>query len=411
VPTEPTLTTPVAGKVFVQAGRADMFAKRHPWVFSGAVRNLAGQVSDGQVVDLCAGDQTFLARGYWNSKSQIRVHVLTWEQEEQIDEAFWRKRLSRAIASRALEPRPASDNAGRLVNAENDFLPGLIVDRYGDWLVLQALTLGIDRLKQPLAQLLLELMPTMRGVYERSDVEVRAKEGLPKQVGVLAGEAPPPLVEISEQGQRFLVDVYTGHKTGFYLDQRVSRARFAAWLAAAAPQGDILNCFAYTGGFSLYACAAGLNTVINVDSSAESLALARQNHARNGQQLDDSAFVEGNVFQVLRAYRAADRRFAAIVLDPPKFAQNRGQIERACNGYKDINLLAFQLLAPGGLLFTFSCSGLIDTDLFQKVVFGALADSKREAQILERLTAAPDHPISLAFPEGGYLKGLACRVW
>lgn len=390
-----------------------MFSRRHPWVFTGAIHDVTGSVQDGDILPLHAQDGEFLARGYFNSRSQIAVHVLTWDEDEPIESEFWAERLERAIAAR-LEVRNSAltlPNACRLVNAENDMLPGLVVDKYGDFLVLQALTVGIDVRKRELADLLMEML-SPRGIYERSDADVRNKEGLPAQVGVLAGEPPPELVEIEENGKRFLVDVMRGHKTGFYLDQRSNRALLAGYLAAYPDreQMAVLNCFSYTGGFSVY--AAGIaGSVVNVDSSADSVALGLKNLALNGLPARTEDQITGDVFTVLRKFRTEERAFDLIVLDPPKFAQSQKQVEGATRGYKDINLLAFQLLKPGGLLFTFSCSGLISPDLFQKVVFGALADSRRDAQIIARMGAGADHPVALTFPEGEYLKGLICRVW
>ncbi len=394
----------------IRAERAKTFSRRHPWLFSGAVQAVEGTPHDGDIVTLRSADPSavFLGRGYWHSRSQIAVHMLTWH-DEPITPDFWRDRFVRAHLLR--QPLAAPQSAFRLINAESDGLPGLIVDRYGDWLVLQALTLGVDQRKAELAALLAELFPDVRGIYERSDVDIREKEGLPPSVGVLLGEAPPPLIEIVEHGCRYVVDVYHGHKTGFYLDQRENRAALAVHLARHVPNADVLNCFAYTGGFSVAALKDGAAAhVLNLEASADALNLARRNYALNGLPTPEDAFLCGDVFQVLRQFRAQGRQFDCIVLDPPKFAHSQRQIERATRGYKDINLLAFQLLKHNGCLATFSCSGLVDADLFQKVIFGALEDSGREAQIIQRLTAGSDHPVALTFPEGFYLKGLLCRV-
>ncbi len=401
--------------VLIRQDREKMFEKRHPWVFSGAVRSMEGSPADGDIVTLRGESGAFLGRGYWNHHSQINVHVLTWDEGQNIDDEFWRARLQRSISGRAVENaqhQSGAPNAYRLVNAENDGVPGLVVDRYGDWLVIQALTFGIDRRKQLIAKLLMELLAPA-GIYERSDVDVRAKEGLSPNVGLLAGRKPPPMIEIDENGRRFLVDVYNGHKTGFYLDQRENRALLGNWLRFDPEAGNrtVLNCFCYTGGFTVYALDGMVKRVISIDSSADAIALARRNVALNGFAAAEADFVVGDVFNVLREYRTANQRFDVIVLDPPKFAQNQRQVESACRGYKDINWLAFQLLKPGGMLMTFSCSGLVGADLFQKVVFGALVDARREAQIVARLGAGADHPVSLTFPEGAYLKGLLCRVW
>jgi 23S rRNA (cytosine1962-C5)-methyltransferase len=389
--------------------------RRHPWVFSGAIGRVTGSPADGDIVVLRAKSGEFLARGYWNSRSEIRIRLLSWDESETIDETFWRRRLIQAIGFRQVENRVyqhGTPNAYRLVNAENDGLPGLVVDRYGDWLVLQALTVGISVRRTLLADLLVELL-NPAGIYERSDVDIRQKEGLPPETGLLAGQEPPDLVEIDENSRHFLVDVRQGHKTGFYLDQRENRAAVGDWFRwdELASERVVLNAFSYTGGFAVYALGGLVRRVINVDSSADALALARRNVALNGFTPEDRDFVEGDVFQVLRYYRDTGEQFDMIILDPPKFAQSPRQVERAARGYKDINLLALRLLKPGGVLVTFSCSGAVDAGLFQKILFGAAVDAGREAQVIRRLGQAPDHPVLLAFPEGAYLKGLFCRVW
>ncbi len=398
----------MVGRVVLKAGREKSVRQRHPWVFSGAIQAIDGDVEDGGIADVVSAHGEFLARGYLNRRSQIVVRLLTWDERETIDEAFWRLRLERAIRA-----RPVQDDACRLVNAESDGLPGLVVDRYGDWLVVQALTLGIERVKADLARLFVDVWGRgVKGVYERSDVDVREKEGLSQVTGVLRGEQPPDEIEISEHGApgrtlRFLADVKRGHKTGFYLDQRDNRRKVAAYGKDAA----VLNLFSYTGGFAVHALAAGTARAVNVDSSAEALALARRNVALNGFTAHDGDFVEGNAFSVLRKYRAEGRRFDVIVIDPPKFAHSVAQIEKATRGYKDLNRVALQILEPGGILATFSCSGLVSPALFQKIVFGASIDAGRDAQIVEKLSQSSDHPILLTFPEAEYLKGLVCRVW
>lgn len=401
--------------VIIYADREKAIQRRHPWVFSGAIDRVEGGPADGDIVAVRGESGAFLAHGYWNSQSAIRVRLLSWDESELIDEAFWRRRLERAIEARAVENRiyqHGTANAYRLVNAENDGLPGLVVDRYSDWLVIQALTLGIDTRKEMLAGMLADML-NPAGIYERSDVDIRQKEGLESHTGLIQGKEPPALVEIDENGRRFLIDVRIGHKTGFYLDQRENRAVIGDWFRwdDHASERIVLNAFSYTGGFAVYALGSLAKRVVNIDSSVEALALARQNIALNGFETPDEDFVTGDVFEVLRYYRDTGREFDMIILDPPKFAQSSRQVEGAARGYKDINLLAFRLLKPGGILATFSCSGAISEDLFQKIVFGALIDSGRDAQIVRRLGQASDHPVALTFPEGAYLKGLLCRVW
>jgi 23S rRNA (cytosine1962-C5)-methyltransferase len=382
----------------------------HPWIFSGAVGSVEGQPEPGETVEVTSVDGTQLAVGAYSPQSQIVVRVWDFEASTPINRDFFRGRLERALALRRSLGMPGSlggkpDAAGRLVNAESDGLPGLVVDRYGDFLVCQFLSAGAEAWKNEVVALLYEMAPC-RGIYERSDVDVREKEGLPPVTGLLAGSAPGDLVEIEEGGCRFWVDVLRGHKTGFYLDQRENRA-----IVGQLAQGrEVLNCFAYTGGFGIYALRGGATRLTNVESSAPSLDLAGRNLELNGLDPSLAENVEGDVFHVLRRYRDARRQFDLIVLDPPKFAESHNQIEGATRGYKDINLLALKLLRPGGLLATFSCSGLITPDLFQKIVAGAALDAGRDAQILRRLSQSPDHPVALNFPEGEYLKGLICRV-
>lgn len=406
--------------VILKKGRAKPVLRRHPWIFSGAIQHIEGEPADGEIVEVRDAGHNWLARGYINRQSQIRVRLLTWCEDEIVDADFWRRRLERAIAGRRALINAPTTTAYRLAHAESDYLPGLIVDRYGDWLAVQFLTLGMDLRRDVIVETLADLAAP-RGIYERSDADVREKEGLAQRTGSLWGTEPPALVEIQENGRRFLVDIHEGHKTGFYLDQRENRARLAD-LCAELKDAEVLDAFAYTGGFAVYASDAAQVTL--VDSSAPALELARRNLALNsagaaGKMRDPSLlrqkrrfeYVEGDVFNVLRGYRAGGRRFDMIVLDPPKFAHSRRDVQRASRAYKDINLLAFQLLRPGGLLFTFSCSGAVDADLFQKIVFGAVADTERQAQIIGQLSQSADHPVALTFPEGAYLKGLICRVW
>ncbi len=381
--------------------------QRHPWLFSGAVARLDDRAQDGGLVEVVAASGEWLARGYLNRRSQIIARLLSWDEEEDIDQSFWRARLQRASAARSDLRASPDTTAYRLVNAESDGIPGLIVDRYGDWLVLQALTLGIERHKREVVDLLLELIEDIRGVYERSDVDVREKEGLPAVSGQLWGEELQGPVEISENGFHFLVDLEQGHKTGFYLDQRENRCRLPAYCAG----GEVLNAFSYTGAFSVYALTGGASSVVNVDTSSEALTLAQTHVALNG--FDNARVVNtvGDVFAQLRAYRAAGRQFDLIILDPPRFAASRSHIQKASRGYKDINWIACQIMRPGGVLFTFSCSGVVSRDLFQKIIFGASLDAGRDVQIIGLMSQASDHPVALTFPEGEYLKGLICRVW
>jgi 23S rRNA (cytosine1962-C5)-methyltransferase len=392
--------------VYLEPGKDKPVRQHHPWIFSGAVARVEGQPAPGDLVEVTDARGEWLARGYFNASSQIIVRLLTWQQHEPVDAAFWRTRLAAAAASRAelrLEP---GITAYRLIYAESDGVPGLIVDRYADWLVVQFLTLGVEVRRELLLALLAELF-SPRGIVERSDAAVRRQEGLALRSGLAWGEAPPSDLEIREHGLRFQVDLLGGQKTGFYVDQRENRRI----VGAQARGRRVLNAFSFTGAFGVYALANGAEHVTNIDSSYDALAGAEAALRLNGFDPDrQSESICGDVFQVLRTFRDEGRLFDLVILDPPKFARSKAELDGAARGYKDINLLGLKLLAPGGLLATFSCSGLVTPDLFQKIVFGASIDAGRPAQIIAKLSQGPDHPILLSFPEGEYLKGLLCRV-
>ncbi len=391
-------------EILLKPERDESLKRKHPWIFSGAIAKVNGQPESGETVEVRGKGGRFYGRAAFSPSSQIQARMWTFD-DEAVNAALFRHRLEDAIALRA--ERLAEEGAAcRLVNAESDLLPGVVVDYYAGVVVVQLLTAGAEIWREVIAASLRELLPSASCLYERSDAETRDKEGLPPKAGLLWGEEPPESVEILEEGCRYGVDVRGGHKTGFYLDQRDNRA----FLARHAEGAEVLNAFSYTGGFGIAALRAGAASVVNVDASAPSLALARGNAERNGLDAARFTCTEGNVFSVLRAYRAEERRFDLIVLDPPKFVDSRAHLEKASRGYKDINLLACQLLRPKGTLFTFSCSGLMPTDLFQKIVADAALDAGRPAQILQRLGPPSDHPTLLAFPEGSYLKGLICRV-
>jgi len=395
--------------LILKQGREKSLLRRHPWIFSGAIHHMDEEPASGSTVDLLSFNKQFLARASYSPQSQIRARVWTFE-DETIDKEFFRKRIRSAIAVRfAISPSPLTPlpqgvgNALRLIYAESDGLPGLIVDRYGDVLVLQSLTAGSEYWKETIADLLLE-ETGLNTIYERSDADVRELEGLEQKVGILRGADPQLPITISEHNLKFNINIAAGHKTGFYLDQRKNRLR----VRELSKDKDVLDCFCYTGGFTVNALAGGAKSVVSVDSSADALVLAKENIALNDPSADKSTFIEGDVFQLLRKFRDENRSFDMIILDPPKFAPTAAQAERAARGYKDINLLAFKLLRPGGILVTFSCSGGIDAGLFQKIIAGAALDASVEAQIVEHLSQGADHPVSLHFPEGAYLKGLVC---
>jgi len=392
--------------VHLHPGKDKPVRHRHPWIFSGAIERVHGDLAPSGIVDVLDSRGEWLARGYANPKSQIVVRLLTWDRDEELDAGFWRGRLAAAAARRAdLAADPHTD-AYRMVYAESDGMPGLIVDRYGDWLATQFLTAGVEARRELLLQALAELFAP-RGIVDRSDVAVRRQEGLPLHSGLAWGEPPPEDLAIREHGHSFRSDLLGGQKTGFYLDQRENRRIVGAHAAGR----WVLNAFSFTGAFAVYALAGGAQHVTNLDSSHEALVGAEHAVRLNGFDPDAQAeAIEGDVFQVLRSFRDEGRQFDMVILDPPKFARSKAELDGATRGYKDINLLALKLLAPGGLLATFSCSGLVTPDLFQKIVFGASVDASRDAQIIAKLGQGADHPILLSFPEGEYLKGLLCRV-
>ncbi|MCC6248632.1 MAG: class I SAM-dependent methyltransferase [Rubrivivax sp.] len=384
-------------------GKERSLLRRHPWVFQGSVAR--GKADAGETVRVEAADGRFLAWGAYSGASMIRVRAWSFDETERIDHAFFKRRVARALALRErLAIVPAQSTGVRLVHGEADGLPGLIVDRYGDVLSAQFLSAGAERWKAAIADALLAATGLAR-LYERSDSGVRALEGLPPVTGWLRGDGATE-VAITEHDWRLTLDVHSGHKTGFYLDQRDNRALFARWVRELGLK-TVLNCYCYTGGFTVAALAGGAAHVTSVDSSAPALERLTAHVAANGFAAARSEAVDADVNQFLRDALKAGRRFDAIVLDPPKFAPTAAHAERAARAYKDINRLALKLLAPGGLLLTFSCSGGVGAELFHKIVAGAAIDAEVDGAIIRRLEGAPDHPTTLVFPEGEYLKGLA----
>lgn len=379
---------------------------RHPWVFSGAVKSVEGTPTRGATVQVCDAKGETLGYGSYSPDSQIRVRMLSFEAAARPDGAFVAHLVSAAVARRAAFRAAGATNAMRLVNAESDGLPGVVADEYDGWVVVQLASAGAEFWKDAIVSALMDSVPGCKGVYNRSDVAARMREGLEETTGLLAGGEPPELVEVHEGAIRYLVDVRRGHKTGFYLDQREARAQVAAYASGA----DVLNCFSYTGGFGLAALAGGAAHVTHLDVSGDALALARRNSELCGGCLDRSEFVEADVFRQLRLYRDMGRSFDLVVLDPPKFAETKKGLMRATRGYKDINLLAMKLLRPNGVLATFSCSGAVTPELFGKVCAEAAFDVGRDFQVVAQTRQAADHPVSLSFPEGLYLKGLVLRA-
>lgn len=391
-------------KLTLKPGREKSLRRRHPWVFSGAIERLDGNPGSGASLEIVTAAGEFVARGAYSPASQIRARVWSFEAREAIDAPFFRRRLERAIESRRrlglLDPRSAC----RLVFSESDGLPGLVVDRYAEYLVCQFLSAGAEAWRTTLVELLTELCRP-QGIYERSEGGARHKEGLASRRGVLAGREPPPEVQIVAGELRLGVDIANGQKTGAYLDQQRNRQRVAAHAAGA----EVLDAFSYTGGFSIACLRAGAAAATLIDSSADALALAQRETEANAVR-ERCRFVTASVFDELRALRDSGASFDLVVLDPPKFVHSADQVNSGSRGYKDINMLGLALVRPGGVLATFSCSGHVDAALFQKIVAGAAVDSGRTAQILERLTQPPDHPVATEFPEADYLKGLILRV-
>ena len=389
-------------RVTLQPGREKSLMQWHPWVFSGSIATVEGTPAAGDTVLLHASDGVPLASAAWSPESKIRARVWSFDTHEEIDAAFFRARVRTAVRARD-ELLDCTHNACRLIHGESDGLPGLIADRYQDVVVVQMLAVGAERWRDTLVDALAEATGCA-AIYERSNVDVRGLEGLAPREGPVRGTMPPS-VDIVEDGLRFAVDVARGQKTGFYLDQRDNRRR----VRALASDREVLNCFSYTGGFTVAALAGGAKSVLSIDSSAEALALGRNNVAANAFDSARAEWRDADVFVELRKLRDAARTFDMIVLDPPKFAPTAQHAEKAARAYKDINLLALKLLRPGGLLATFSCSGGISADLFQKIVAGAALDARANAVVVGHFEASADHPVALSFPQGDYLKGLLVR--
>ena len=397
--------------VYLKPGREKSLLRLHPWVFSGAIAKVDGNPEMGGTVELRDSHGHFLAWGAYSPESQIRLRVASWKPKEVPGPDLFYQLIRQAIDLRIAifgfsdhDPNVALPSAVRLVHAESDGLPGLVVDRYGNTLVTQFLSAGAERWRSTFIELLLELT-NAEHIYERSDADVRQLEGLPVRIGPLWGN-PPTQIAIMENDLRFVVNLTQGHKTGFYLDQRFNRKK----VRDLAQGKDVLDCFSYTGGFTLNALLGGAASVVAVDASEDALNLARENAELNLLPMERIEWLQADVFQQLRKFRDLGRTFDLIVLDPPKFAPTASQAQKAARGYKDINLLAFRLLRPGGRLVTFSCSGGVDASLFQKIVAGAALDAGVSAHIISRLEQSPDHPVALNFPEGAYLKGLILHV-
>ncbi|MEG0055975.1 MAG: 23S rRNA (cytosine(1962)-C(5))-methyltransferase RlmI [Hafnia sp.] len=395
----------MTARLFLAKGREKSLLRRHPWVFSGAVTRVEGNAISGETIDVCDFQGKWLARAAFSPQSQIRARVWTFDQQESVDRDFFINRLQTAQQWRTLLAKRDDLTGYRLIAGESDGMPGITIDRFQNFIVLQLLSAGAEYQRANLVAALQHCYPEC-AIYDRSDVAVRKKEGLPLTQGSVVGEEPPALLPIREHGMQILVDIKEGHKTGFYLDQRDSRLaarRFAA-------NAKVLNCFSYTGAFAVSALMGGCEHVISVDTSQAALDVARQNVELNQLDLSKAEFVRDDVFQLLRKYRDEGRKFDLIIMDPPKFVENKSQLAGACRGYKDINMLALNLLSSGGILLSFSCSGLMPIELFQKILADAALDAGRDVQFIEQYRQAADHPVIASYPEGLYLKGFACRV-
>jgi len=388
----------------LKKGREKAILRKHPWIFSGAIQRVVGQPESGETVAIQDANGQFLAWAAFSPTSQIRARIWGWDEAQRPDSDMLIQRIRDAVELRDRFIDKDQTSAYRLIHAESDLLPGLIVDQYGRTLVIQVLSAGIEHHFDTIIQILVDLLHP-DGIYERSDVAVRALEGLPERSGAVFGTLPDQPMTISENNLKFKVNLISGQKTGFYIDQRENR-QFCRQHA----QGkSVLNCFAFTGGFSAYALAGGAKSTLSIDSSEEAIDLARENIALNQLPVDPCEWLVGDVFEALRSLRDQGQLFDMVILDPPKFAPTASQAQGAARGYKDINLYGFKLLKPGGMLMTFSCSGGINESFFQKIVADAALDAGVNAKILYRLSQAPDHPTLLSFPEGTYLKGLVIQ--
>ncbi len=391
----------------LKSGRDKSIKRKHPWIFSGAINSVKDVKTNGETTEVISADGKHLGYGSFSNQSQISIRMLSFDPDVKPDENFIKRKIEVALKFRDTIIDQQSINAFRLINAESDGLPGIIVDKYSDYLVCQFLSSGADYWKNIVVNSLTEML-NPSGIYERSDADIREKEGLVKTSGVLSGKHPDSLIEITENNSSFFVDIISGHKTGFYLDQRENRKIISDFVK----DKNVLNCFSYTGAFSAYALKSGAKKIVNIDSSETSLKLAEKNLIANGFTINNQfENVCDDVFKYLRKLRDTNQQYDLIILDPPKFAESVSQIEKASRGYKDINLLAMKLLTQNGILFTFSCSGHITTELFNKIISDAALDSGRNVKLIKLLTQSPDHTISANFPESLYLKGLICSVY
>jgi 23S rRNA (cytosine1962-C5)-methyltransferase len=392
-------------EVILKKGKEKAALQRHPWIFSGALEKVKGSPENGAVVKVLAANADFLAYGYYNENSRVAVRLLEWEENQTIDRKWYQQRIQAAIAARRHVLKKGDTNTCRLVFSEADFLPGLIVDQYANYLALQILSAGIELVKSDIIDILRdELQPA--GIFDKSDANARTHENLAVEQGLLWGENPPEFLEVKENGIRYNINIAGGQKSGFYCDQRDNRLLLADYTEGK----RVLDCFSYSGGFSLNSLKAGASHVTSVDSSAPALETLQQNIILNGFEASRNTVLQSDVNKQLRMFKEEGQTFDIIILDPPKFAPSRSALDRAARAYKDLNRLGMGLLESGGLLATFSCSGAVDIDTFKQIIAWAALDAGKEVQILKQFNQPEDHPVRLSFPEGEYLKGLLLRV-
>lgn len=391
-------------EIKLKRGKEKAVLQRHPWIFSGALEKIMGKPENGDVVKVLSANNDFLAYGYFNNQSRVAVRLLEWDENQQIDENWYAAKINQAIASRA-HLNTKDTNAYRLVFSEADFLPGLIVDQYADFLSVQILSTGIEKAKPIIISLLVKTLQP-KGIFDRSDATARTHEGITAENGLLWGEAPAAFIAVKENGITYHINIAEGQKSGFYCDQRDNRKLLASY----AEGKTVLDCFSYSGGFTLNALAEGAKSVTSVDSSALAIETLKQNIALNKFDKKKANAIQSDVNKQLRAFREEGKKFDIVILDPPKYAPSRSALDRAARAYKDLNRLGLLLLESGGLLATFSCSGAVDIETFKQIIAWAALDAGKEVQVIRQFSQPEDHPVRLSFPEGEYLKGLLVRV-
>ncbi len=391
--------------VRLKRGKEKAVRQLHPWIFSGAIESVKGKPEDGSIVDVIDHGGEFLARGFFNGQSRVAVRVLCWEEHSLIDESWWREKVSRAVEARKPILESGTTNTCRLIFSEADFMPGLIADIYADYISVQILSSGIETVKAVILDELVRLL-NPKGIFDRSDASARAHEGMEASYGILYGEAPPEFVEVLENGIKYHINIAEGQKSGFFCDQRDNRRILAEHVRGK----RVLDCFCYSGGFSLNSIQLGAAEVISVDSSALAIETLKKNIALNSLGNAAQTAIQSDVNKQLRLFKEQGELFDVIVLDPPKYAPSRSALDKASRAYKDLNRLGMSLLKPGGLLATFSCSGAVDIALFKQIIAWAALDAGRDVQFVYQFCQPEDHPVRASFPEGEYLKGLLCRV-